>query len=123
MSEFPRTKVGGVSLSRLIIGTNWFLGYSHTSLAKDTFIKSYQTRANIANIIALFLRHGVDVVMGMPVPLLHDAIRDAEDRVGRKVTRVLTPHFNTLPGGPPESEPARVPARGRKAACGSFCAS
>jgi hypothetical protein len=39
MTEFPRTTVGGVSLPRLIAGTNWFLGYSHTSLAKDRFIK------------------------------------------------------------------------------------
>ncbi len=108
MNDFPRTLVGGVSLSRLIIGTNWFLGYSHTSLAKDNFIKNYQTRANIADIITVFLQCGVDVVMGMPVPLLSDAIHDAEQRVGRKVTLVVTPHFNTLPGGPPESEPARV---------------
>jgi len=108
MSDFPRTLVGGVSLSRLIIGTNWFLGYSHTSRAKDNFIKSYQTRANIADIITVFLQHGVDVVMGMPVPLLCDAIHDAQDRVGRKVTLVLTPHFNTVPGGPPESDPVRV---------------
>jgi hypothetical protein len=108
MNDFPRTLVGGVSLSRLIIGTNWFLGYSHTSHAKDNFIKSYQTRANIADIITVFLQRGVDVVMGMPVPLLRDAIHDAEERVGRKVKLILTPHFNTLPDGPPESEPARV---------------
>ena len=44
MAEFPRTTVGGVSLPRLIAGTNWFLGYSHTSLAKDKFIREYQTR-------------------------------------------------------------------------------
>ena len=108
MNEFPRTMVGGVSLSRLIIGTNWFLGYSHTSLAKDNFIKSYQTRENIANIITVFLQHGVDVIMGMPVLLLRDAIRDAQDRVGRKVTLILTPHFTFLPGGPAETEPERV---------------
>ncbi len=108
MTDFPRTTVGGVSLSRMIIGTNWFLGYSHTSLAKDNFIKSYQTRDNIAKIITVFLQHGVDVIMGMPVPMLRDAIRDAQDRTGRKVILVLTPIFNTLPGGPPESEPARV---------------
>jgi hypothetical protein len=42
MSEFPRTTVGGVSLPRMIIGDNWFLGYSHTSLAKDKFIKALQ---------------------------------------------------------------------------------
>lgn len=108
MTDFPRTMVGGVSLSRMIIGTNWFLGYSHTSWAKDKFIKSYQTRENIADIITVFLQHGVDVMMGMPVPMLRDAMRDAQDRTGRKVTLVLTPIFNTLPGGPPENEPARV---------------
>jgi len=32
---FPRTTVGGVSLPRMIIGTNWFLGWSHTTAAKD----------------------------------------------------------------------------------------
>ena len=120
MSDFPRTTVGGVSLSRLIIGTNWFLGYSHTSLAKDNFIRSYQTRANIADIITVFLRQGIDVVMGMPVPLLCDAIHDAEDRVGRKVTTIFTPHFNVVPGGPAESEPAQVFDR-CKALGATFC--
>ena len=108
MDQFPRTCVGGVSLSRLIIGTNWFLGWSHTSVAKDNFIKSYQTRERLADIISVFLESGVDTLMGMPVPILRDAIHDAEDRVGRKVTLVLTPHFNLLPGGPPEMEPERV---------------
>ena len=28
-SEFPRTVVGGVSMPRMIIGTDWILGYSH----------------------------------------------------------------------------------------------
>ena len=44
MTEFPRTTVGDVSLPRLLIGTNWFLGYSHTSLAKDNFIREHQTQ-------------------------------------------------------------------------------
>ena len=35
---FPRTTVGGVSLSRMIIGTNWILGFSHTSSAADALI-------------------------------------------------------------------------------------
>jgi hypothetical protein len=108
MDTFPRTVVGGVSLSRLIIGTNWFLGYSHTSRAKDNFIKSYQTTKNVADIITVFLNAGVDVVMGMPVPLLRDAIKEAQDRTGRKVSLILTPHFNVQPGGDPASEPAVV---------------
>ena len=28
---FPRTEVEGLSLSRMIIGTNWLAGWSHTS--------------------------------------------------------------------------------------------
>jgi hypothetical protein len=120
MSEFPRTVVGGESLSRLIIGTNWFLGYSHTSAAKDKFIKSYQTRENLADIITTFLKSGVDAVMGMPVPLLKNAIQDAEDRVGRKVKLILTPQFNLLPGGPAEAEPERVFDECRKLGA-TFC--
>jgi hypothetical protein len=108
MSDFPRTTVGGQSLSRMIIGTNWFLGWSHTSAAKDKFIKSYQTRKNLADIITVFLEAGVDAIMGMPVPLLKNAICDAEDRTGREVTMILTPHFNILPGGPADMEPERV---------------
>ncbi len=108
MAEFPRTTVGGISVSRMIIGTNWFLGYSHTSAAKDRFITSYQTAKNIADIITVFLDNGVDTLMGMPQPILQEAIQAAQDRTGRKVITVYTPAFNVLPGGPAESEPERV---------------
>ena len=33
--QFPRTQVEGVSLSRMLIGTNWLLGWSHTSPSAD----------------------------------------------------------------------------------------
>jgi hypothetical protein len=108
MTAFPRTTVGGVSVSRMLIGTNWFLGYSHTSKAKDMFIKSYQTRERVADILTVFLQHGVDTVMGMPVPMLRDAIQDAQDRTGRGAKLILTPGFSILPGGPKEMEPERV---------------
>jgi hypothetical protein len=108
MSEFPRTMVGGVSLPRMIIGTNWFLGWSHTSLAKDRFIKELQTRECIAAILSVFLEHGIDAIMAPLSAHLEDAIRAAEDRAGRRMIRVLTPSFNLLPGGAPEGEPEAV---------------
>lgn len=108
MNEFPRTVVGGVSLSRLVIGINWFLGWSHTSVAKDSFIKSYQTRRNIADILTVFLESGVDTIMGLPLSPLTEAIGDAEQRTGRSLIRVWTPTFSLLPGGPPAKEPERV---------------
>jgi hypothetical protein len=105
VTEFPRTLVGGVSLPRLLVGSNWFLGYSHTSLAKDKFIKDLQTRERIARILAVFLENGVDAVMGPPSQLLEDAVLDAEDQTGRQMTRILTPIFNIAPGGNPDAEP------------------
>ena len=108
MAEFPRTRVGGVSLSRMIIGTNWFLGYSHTSLAKDKFIKEFQSRGRIAEILTVFLENGIDAIMSPLSEYLEGAIRDAEDRTGRRMIRILTPSFNIRPGGPPEQEPEVV---------------
>jgi len=108
MAEFPRTDVGGVSMPRLIVGTNWFSGYSHTSKAKDRFITSYQTSDRVADVLEVFLRAGIDAIMGMPTPTLRDAISTAEQRTGRSMILILTPHFNITPGGEPEDEPERV---------------
>ena len=71
---FPRTTVGGVSLPRLIVGTNWFLGYSHTSRAKDKFIRDFQTRDRIVAMLEAFLEYGIDAVMGPLSPLLEESI-------------------------------------------------
>jgi hypothetical protein len=104
MDAFPRTIAGGVSLSRMIVGTNWFLGYSHTTNAKDILIKSTMDRKKVADVIEVFLRAGVDTIMGlMQNPVMHDAVRDAEDRTGRKMVVISTPH---LPIGP------ETPAKG-----------
>ena len=108
MDKFPRTMVGGVSMPRMIVGTNWFLGWSHQSGAKNNFIKSFQTRERIAELLGVFLDAGVDAIMSPISPMLRDAIRDAEDRAGRKMISILTPDFNLTAGGPPEQEPERV---------------
>ncbi len=108
MEMFPRTTVGGVSLPRLIVGSNWFLGYSHTSLAKDKFIKDFQTRDKIAGILSVFLENGVDAVMGPVNALFENAIREAEQKAGHAIIRIYTPWFNILEGGPEDNEPEVV---------------
>jgi hypothetical protein len=108
MTEFPRTTVGGVSLPRLLIGSNWFLGWSHTSRAQDNFIKELQTRERITEILTVFLEYGIDAVMAPLSQHLEEAIRDAEDRTGRRMIRILTPSFNITPGGLPDNEPEVV---------------
>jgi len=108
MTEFPRTMVGGVSLPRLIAGSNWFLGYSHTSVAKDDFIKTYQDRDSVAEILSVFLEYGVDAVMGPMSDKLEEAVQEAEQRSGKGIIRILTPHFSITPGGPEAMAPERV---------------
>ena len=107
MAEFPRTEVGGVSLPRLIIGTNWFLGYSHTSAAKSNFIRAYQTRENLADIFTVFFEQGIEAIMCPLAPSLSAPIQDAQERTGRPARLIVTPSFNLLPGGAPEQEPER----------------
>ncbi|HTX91038.1 MAG TPA: hypothetical protein VMC09_07450 [Anaerolineales bacterium] len=107
-TEFPRTTVGGVSLPRLLVGTNWFLGWSHTSLAKDNFIKDYQSRERIVAMLEVFLEHGIDAVMGPLSPHLDDSIREAEQRSGCKVTRIYTPAFDLGPDPQPAERPEAV---------------
>jgi len=46
MPGFPMTTVGGVAVSRVIIGTNSFLGYSHMSQARDRWLREYFWRSS-----------------------------------------------------------------------------
>ena len=94
--QFPRTKVGGLSVSRMIIGTNWILGWSHQGPAKDKLITSLNDRKNIANILEVFFKAGVDTIMGPLTqhPQANAAIKDAEDKTGVKCIKVDTPMLN-----------------------------
>lgn len=94
---FPRTEVGGVSLSRMIIGTNWILGYSHTSPAADTLIRRRNGSPEvITEILEVFLQAGVDTIMGLfsDNPHLLSAVKSAEDRTGKAMILIDTPIIN-----------------------------
>lgn len=120
---FPRTEVAGVSLPRMLMGTNWILGYSHTSSAADCMInRRNRNRAAISEIAGTFLSRGVDACMApfTDNPVLLDGIRDAEDALGRGMTLIDTPIINV-----DDSAAARAEAEAvikRSAALGSrFC--
>ena len=108
LDAFPRTNVGGVSLPRLLVGTNWFLGWSHTSLAKDNFIKEYQTRQRIVAMLNVFLEYGIDAVMGPLSPHLDDSIREVEQQSGHRIIRIYTPAFNLNPDAAPAEQAEAV---------------
>jgi hypothetical protein len=120
---FPRTIVGGVSLSRMIIGTNWMTGYSHTTPAADRLITGVAgSREAVAAIVATFLERGVDAMMG---PLgehaaIMDGIRMAEDRTGRGIIRIDTPIIDVDDTAAARRSAAAIFDRSR-AAGAAFC--
>ncbi len=91
MDKFPRVEVGGVSLPRIIIGSNWILGFSHFSAAKSRFIKEYQTRDKIADVLEVFLRYDIDAVMAPPFDLMAEAIEEVQQRTGKQIIPIYTP--------------------------------
>lgn len=96
-SQFPRTNVCGISLPRMLIGTNWFCGFSHVSPAADSLIKQRNSGAeNIADIIEVYLNAGVNALMCVfeYFPIILEAVKIAEDRTGMKMILIDTPGIN-----------------------------
>ena len=94
---FPRTGIEGISLSRMIIGTNWILGYSHTSPAADKLIRNRHSNIdNTVEMLKVFLNYGIDTIMGPFAgnPALCRAVKTAEDITGKKIIIVDTPILN-----------------------------
>lgn len=94
---FPRTEVAGISVSRMIIGTNWMLGWSHRGTAADDRIKEYHdSKEKIAAMIETFQLYGVDTLMA-PIsqsPLMVEAIDYAQEKTGKKLVLIDTPILN-----------------------------
>ncbi|MDF2942368.1 MAG: hypothetical protein K0S01_1226 [Herbinix sp.] len=94
---FPRTEVAGISLSRMIIGTNWILGWSHTGAAADRMITNrYDAKEKMYPILEAYMEYGVDTIMapfGLS-PILVDSIKAVEQKTGRPMFMVDTPCIN-----------------------------
>jgi len=89
---FPTTSIEGVELSRLVIGSNWLMGYSHQSAAKDRWIRSYMTRERIVQVLKAFVAQGINCVLSGTVPLMHEAIQITEAETGVKLHWMCTPN-------------------------------
>ena len=122
-NPFPRTTVAGVSLSRIIIGTNWILGWSHRSPAADGQIKNrFPSGEAVYPLLKAFLDEGVDTIMGplQQERVMQEAVREAQERTGKKMILIDTPIINV-----DDSEAGRREARAtihRSRECGAtFC--
>jgi hypothetical protein len=95
--NFSRTEVGGVSLPRAIIGTNWLLGWSHTGPAADKMIRDrYRAPEDFLPVFEAYLEYGCNAIMGpiSQTKLALDAVKLAEQRLGQKIIIIDTPWVN-----------------------------
>ncbi len=94
---FPRTEVAGVSLPRMLMGTNWVYGWSHTSAAADANIKRLNhNKEAIEAMLEAYLSYDINAIMGplSDKPFTYDAIHAAEDKTGKGIIIIDTPIIN-----------------------------
>ena len=123
MKTFPRTEVAGVSLPRIIMGSNWVLGYSHTSASADTMIKNrYNTKEAVCELAEAYLQYDIDAMMAPfgGSKVLLDGLHMAQDKFGKKIILIDTPIIDVS-----DSKAARESAEKTFAKCGKngaeFC--
>ncbi|MDR0455369.1 MAG: hypothetical protein LBH20_01630 [Treponema sp.] len=95
--EFPRTTVAGVSLPRLLIGSNWIFGWSHTGHAADIFIRKQHSTADATlAVLNAFLHYGIDAWMGpfSSHPEALNRIKAIQDKIGKRLILIDTPILN-----------------------------
>ena len=94
---FPRTNVGGLSLSRMIIGTNNIMGGSHRTRARDVHIQGFNNcKESVAEIIEAYLEYGVDTIVGClaTAQFALDGIKLAQERTGKRVYHIELAKFD-----------------------------
>ncbi len=95
---FPRTSIGGLSVSRMIMGTNNIMGGSHRTAARDNHIKEINNhRDAVCEIVETYLAAGVDTIVGCLVKSewAMQGIRQAEQKTGKKVNVIELGVFDT----------------------------
>lgn len=97
MKTFPRTTVAGVSLPRMLIGSNWMLGYSHRTPSADNMIRQrHADPANITPMLETFVNNGIDAMMAPFVgkDAVNRAIAETEQKLGKQIIKIDTPIIN-----------------------------
>jgi hypothetical protein len=83
------------------------LGYSHTTRAKDEFIKElFDTPDKVADLVEVFASAGCNALMSLPSEFVSQALREVEQRTGGEMIWIATPGYAEDQG--PESWKSQV---------------
>lgn len=97
MMELPKVPFGSYRISRLICGSNPFLGYSYRSEAHNAWQRRHFTPERIAQILEVCAEHGINAVAGNQDEhhTLATALQIMEKRTGHRLHWIAYTH-----GGP-----------------------
>ena len=101
---FPMTKIRDLSVSRLMVGSNMFFGFSHFSDARSEWLKKHFTNERIAEVLAACMEEGLNTVVSGPQPRLYEAIQMAKKATKREMNWVVTPGGGGPVGGTIEEQ-------------------
>jgi len=93
---FPTTNIGGIEISRLIIGSNTFHGFSHFSKARDQWLKKHFTPERIYEVMRYCAEQGLNATIALQRQDYMDVMRRVEKDTGHHINYISTPAGATL---------------------------
>jgi hypothetical protein len=99
VDQCPTFELEGLTLPRVLCGTNALLGWSHVSAGRDAWIRAYYTPERIAAVWARCQELGVNAVMGPLFPRLIEALDATERLTGARPAWVATTNATQAPRG------------------------
>jgi len=93
---FPMTTIGGIEMSRLMIGSNTFHGFSHFSAARDQWLREHFTDERIYEVMAYCAEQGLNCTVALQRKDYADIMDEVERNTGVKIHYIATPAGQTL---------------------------
>ena len=90
----PKTMIGGHEVSRLVCGSNPFLGFSHFSAARDAWLRRYFDVPLMVEVLAAVSEMGGNGLVGPADKRLHDALQQHRRETGRDIVWIATTYGN-----------------------------
>ncbi|HQK94950.1 MAG TPA: hypothetical protein PLD23_15680 [Armatimonadota bacterium] len=94
--SFAMTEIGGVPISRLMIGTNTFHGFSHFSGSRDRWLRQYFTPERIYEVLEYCVGQGLNATIGMQRKDYADLLDEIHRNTGTRIHYIATPGGGTL---------------------------
>ena len=90
------TNIGGIEVSRLMIGSNSFHGFSHFSAARDNWLKKHFTPERILEVMCFCANEGLNVTIAGLNKKYVEIHQQVEKETGVHINYIATPGGNSL---------------------------